>query len=97
MKSIRNDREQFLGVPLAPTGIGLSRNSRAWLDKFWDLVGGNSPRRNEKTMFVPIVLLSNLARALKSAAAQALGPDGNHTERSGVEFIMRRVGELHNR
>ena len=33
-----------------------------------------------------------LARALKSAAARALGPDGDHTEKSGVEFIMRRLG-----
>ena len=37
-------------------------------------------------------MLPKFARALKSAAARPLGPDGDHTEKSGVEFITRSDG-----
>ena len=50
------------------------------------------PARYEKTLFVPIQLPHKLAKAMRSAAARALGPDGDHAERSGVEYIMRTVG-----
>ena len=85
--------KKVLSVPSTPiTGTLLSRNSRARLDKFFDEVATSYPARYEKTLFVPIELPNKLARAMKSAAARALGPDGDHAEKSGIEFIMRSIG-----
>ena len=80
-------------VPLTPiTGTLLVRNSRARLDKFFDEMGNNFPARYEKTLFIPIDVPAKLARAMRSAASRALGPDGDHQEKSGVEMIMRSIG-----
>ena len=85
--------KKVLSVPSTPiTGSLLVRNSRARLDKFFDDVAASYPARYEKTLFVPIELPTKLARAIRSAAARALGPDGDHNEKSGIEFLLRSIG-----
>ena len=84
---------KVMGLPCtAITGSLLCRSSRARVDKLMDDLSCNFPARYEKTLFVPIDVPAKLARALKSAASRALGPDGDHQEKSGVELTLRSVG-----